>query len=101
MTRTRDSELLRPGCVEFVEGFCQETVPKYDLPELDFALIDGAHGYPFPELDYYYFYPKVKVGGLLVVDDIHIPTVHNMFMVLKEDDMFELDQIVDTTAFFR
>ena len=101
VTRTRNSELLKPESVEFVEGFCQETVPSYDLPELDFALIDGAHGYPFPELDYYYFYPKVSKGGILVVDDIHIPTIQHMFRVLKEDEMFELDQTVDTTAFFR
>jgi|688.fasta_scaffold185863_2 hypothetical protein len=102
VTRTRNSELLNAGSVIFIEGLCQKTIPAHDFPEkLDFALIDGGHGYPFPELDYYFIYPHLRPGAILAVDDIHIPTIHNMFAVLKEDEMFDLDRIVGTTAFFR
>lgn len=100
VSKTKSSELLRPNVTEFVEGFCQQTVPSYNLPELDFALIDGGHGYPFPELDYYHFYPKLKTGAVMGIDDIHIPTINNFFNIVKDDDMFELDRVVGTTAFF-
>lgn len=100
LTKTKESELLAAGIVEFVEGFCQDTVPAYDFPELDFVLIDGAHGYPFPELDYYYLYPHLKPGSIMTIDDIHIPTINNFFNFLKVDAMFRLDRVVGTTAFF-
>ena len=100
--RTRNSELLKKDNVIFVEGFCQQTIPAHKYTEkFDFVLIDGAHGYPFPELDYYYLYPHVRPGGIMAIDDIHIPTIHNFFEFLKEDEMFTLDRVVCTTAFFR
>ena len=36
-----------------------------------------------------------------MVDDIHIPTIHSMFQFLREEPMFELVEVVGTTAFFR
>jgi hypothetical protein len=100
--KTKESELLKPGVVTFVEGRCQQTVPQFGFEKpIDFALIDGAHAYPFPELDYYYIYPHLREGSILVIDDLHIPTIHHMFRFLRDDDMFDLDRIVDTTAFFR
>jgi len=66
------------------------------------ALIDGPHGYPFPDLEYYYFYPLIVPGGLLLLDDIKIPSVRRMFDIIRADDMFDLLEIVDrNTAFFR
>ena len=102
LSKTESSHLLNKSRVEFVVGFCQKTVPAYRFRDpIDFALIDGAHGYPFPEIDYYFIYPHLSSGAILAIDDIHIPTIHNMFKVLREDAMFQLDKIVDTTAFFR
>ena len=102
LSKTKSSHLLNKSRVEFVVGFCQKTVPAYRFRDpIDFALIDGAHGYPFPEIDYYFIYPHLSSGAILAIDDIHIPTIHNMFKVLREDAMFQLDKIVDTTAFFR
>jgi hypothetical protein len=83
----------------FTFGPTQLTLPRY--PGLDVALIDGPHGFPFPELEYFYIYPNLKLGALLIVDDLHIPTVGRMFEVLKEDAMFEVAAIVATTAFLR
>ena len=40
-------------------------------------------------------------GALLIVDDIHIPTITNLFDFLKADEMFDLQEVVETTAFFR
>src|SRR5262249_10283954 len=49
----------------------------------------------------YYFYPHLDVGGLLVVDDIHIPTIFRLFSFLRDEEMFDFLGVSHTTAFFR
>jgi predicted O-methyltransferase YrrM len=101
IANVRRSPLLRPNVVAFVEGPTQATLPRYRFTEkLQLVLIDGPHGYPFPDLEYYFLYPHLDSGALLILDDIHIPTVHNLFQFLRQDAMFELDGTVETTAFF-
>jgi len=65
------------------------------------ALIDGPHGFPFPFLEYYYFYPTLEQEGLLIVDDIHIPTTRWLHEFLIEDEMFRHVETVGHTSFFR
>jgi hypothetical protein len=67
---------------------------------LQLALIDGPHAYPFPDLEYYYLYPHLDKGALLVLDDIHIRSIHKLFEFLQTDPMFRLDEVVRTTALF-
>ncbi len=101
VANVRRSPLLRPNVVTFVEGPSQATLPRHRFTEkLQLVLIDGPHGYPFPDLEYYYLYPHLDTGARLILDDIHIPTVHNLFRFLRRDAMFELDEVVQTTAFF-
>ena len=88
--------------VDFVFGPTQKTIFQSPLEEqVDIALIDGPHGYPFPELEYFAFYRWIKPGGILILDDIHIPTINNLYRFLCEDDMFYFHSIVDSTAFFQ
>jgi hypothetical protein len=101
INNVRRSSLLRANVVTFVEGPSQATLPRHHFAEkLQLVLIDGPHGYPFPDLEYYFLYPHLEAGALLIIDDIHIRTVHNLFEFLRRDAMFQLDQIVQTTAFF-
>jgi hypothetical protein len=101
ISNTQHSSLLRPGVVTFVEGPTQKTLPTHQFAQpLQAALIDGPHGYPFPDLEYYYIYPHLEAGALLIIDDIQIRSVYNLFCFLKADKMFRLDQVVKTTAFF-
>jgi len=87
--------------VSFVIGPSQLTLPKFSFSHpLDSVLIDGGHGFPFAQLDYYYFYPQIRRGGLLIVDDIHIPVVNQLYEVLKEDAMWKHLENVVYTAFF-
>jgi len=98
----KDSPLLNNETVEFVDGPTQLTLPGYRFNhKLQAALIDGPHGYPFPDLEYYYIYPLLDEGAVLIVDDIDIPMVYNLFRFIKADDMFSLVDIVFKTAFFR
>jgi Methyltransferase domain len=103
VSRVRSSPLFKSENVTYVEGPTQVTLPRYILPPgIQIALIDGPHGYPFPDMEYFYFYPLIETGALLLVDDIQIPSVGRMFEILKADDMFELVDIVnDNMAFFR
>jgi hypothetical protein len=96
------SPLLRREVVTFVEGPTQATLPLHTFTHLlQLVLIDGPHGYPFPDLEYYYLYPHLDRDALLIVDDIHIPTITNMFEFISADEMFALQEVVETTAFFR
>jgi len=103
ISQARNSPLFKAHNVTFVEGLTQETLPAYHFQhKLQFALIDGPHGYPFPDLEYFYFYPQIEVGGLLLVDDIQIPTIRRMFEIIQADEMFRLLEVVDhNMAFFQ
>jgi predicted O-methyltransferase YrrM len=88
--------------IETVFGPTQLTLPAYkDHVEYDLVLIDGPHGFPFPDLEYYFLYPHLKTNGLLVVDDIHIPTISRLADFISEDSMFEKVEFINTTAVFR
>ena len=97
-----DCPATRMDKIEMVFGPTQETLPAYGGHEpYDLVLIDGPHAYPFPELEYYYFYPHLKANALLVIDDVHIPTVGRLADFLSEDQMFERIELVGSTAIFR
>jgi hypothetical protein len=102
IARIKSSLLFRAETADFIEGPTQRTLPLYAFDQpLDAVLIDGPHGFPFPQLEYFYLYPHLAVGALLIVDDIHIRTVHEFYRFLREDAMFELIDVVERTAFFQ
>lgn len=70
------------------------------IPSLDFVFIDGAHRYPFAEIDYHFTEQKLKVGGYMVVDDVHMPSVKQLYRFLKKEKNWQLDELVGNTAFF-
>lgn len=101
VSSVRNSPLLRSGVVKFVDGPSQRTLPQFRFDaKLQLALIDGPHAYPFPDLEYYYLYPHLDAGALLVLDDIHIRSIHNLFEFLRRDTMFRLEAVVRNTALF-
>ena len=101
LERVRTSTLLAGETTCFVVGPTQLTLPRYEFTdELDLVLIDGPHAFPFPCLEYYYFAPHVRSGGLLIVDDINIPSIRFMYEFLRKDAMWRRNAVVDTTAFF-
>ncbi|MCF6322313.1 MAG: class I SAM-dependent methyltransferase, partial [Rhizobiaceae bacterium] len=88
--------------VKLVLGPTQKTLPKYKgFKKYDVVLIDGPHGFPFPEIEYYYFYPHIKPNGILIIDDVHIATIGRLADFIAEDEMFEFVELVSTTAVFR
>ncbi len=80
---------LKRDAIKFIYGPTQSTLPGFRHSEkYDIVLLDGPHGYPFPDLEYYHLYPHIKENGLLLIDDIQIPSIGRMFDLLKEDAMF-------------
>ena len=73
-----------------------------DIPgTLDFVLIDGAHRFPFPILDWHYTQQRLRVGGVVVVDDFLMPSVRILHDFLMGEDEWELIKKFQVTSFFR
>jgi predicted O-methyltransferase YrrM len=91
------------GSVRFIHQSSDEALPSgRDIPErLDLVLIDGAHRFPFPILDWYYTQSRVPVGGILIVDDYRMPSVRILYDFLKGEDEWDLIREFKVTAFFR
>lgn len=102
ITNTKASGLLNSAATAFVEGPTQSTLPSHKFQaKLQAALLDGPHAFPLPHLEYYYVYPHLEEGALLIIDNMWMPGIHDLFEFLKSDDMFSLVDIVNWTAFFR
>jgi FkbM family methyltransferase len=102
VTFAKNCPIFVPENIKWVFGPTQETLLHTPPREpLDLVLIDGPHGYPFPELEYFRFWPLLKPGSIVVLDDIHIPTIGNMYRFLCQDAMFYPMRIIETTAFFQ
>ena len=57
---------------------------------IDILFIDGCHAHPFPQLDWYLAAPRVRTGGIVIVDDIQLPGPASLHRFLRGDDHWEL-----------
>jgi hypothetical protein len=62
---------------------------------LDVAFIDGAHSFPFAEVDWCYITRALKTGGKLILDDINIPSVEPVFRHMSLEPNWRLDGVLD------
>ena len=85
------------GRVTFRIGFSHEVLPRLEPRPLDLVLIDGAHGFPYPILDWWYVARRVKVGGRVLLDDAYMPPVRALVDALRADPSWE----VEAAASFR
>ena len=84
------------GCSDIVLP-CSDAIPQ----ELDFVFIDGAHYFPIACIDFHYTAPRLKVGGIMGVDDILMPSVRILYDFLRKEDDWELVRQITDTAFYR
>ena len=80
--------------VRFELGFAHEVLPRLETQPLDLVLIDGAHGFPYPILDWWHVAPHVKVGGLVLLDDAYMPPVHAVVQALGAVPQWEVERAV-------
>lgn len=99
-----DHPLAQAQRVRWVFGPTQRTLPAFDFEAgepFDCVLLDGPHAYPFPDLEYFFFFPHIRPGGLLIIDDVHIASIGRMVDILQEDPMFEVLELINYTAVLR
>ena len=65
----------------------------WNAEPLDVVLIDGAHSFPFPVLDWMYTAPHLKVGGRVLVDDAYQPAVNVVTRYLRAAPAWELETV--------
>jgi hypothetical protein len=86
--------------VSFMAGLSDDVLPTTLTRDrtLDAAFIDGAHSFPFPEVDWYYITRSMKVGGKLLLDDVPIPAVAPVFRHMRLEPNWRLDGIFDNRS---
>jgi hypothetical protein len=82
------------GSVRFLLGSSHEVLPAREPRPLDLALIDGAHGFPYPILDWWHLAPQVRVGGRVLVDDAYMPAVGALVDGLRASPAWEVERAV-------
>jgi len=80
------SEDVLPGC----------WTDLYDL-----ALIDGRHGFPQPFFDWYYLSQMLKIGGYLILDDLHLYGSEILFNFMLNHPSWVLDHECLGSATFK
>jgi len=77
--------------IRFLPMKSHAVLPSLDIGgrKLDFALIDGAHAFPEPILDYYYVNKHLKIGGLLAIDDLDISCIGILHKFLITEPAYE------------
>jgi hypothetical protein len=77
--------------VTFLLGSSDTVLPGLCLPQrVDFAFIDGCHGYPFPALDWHFTDLNLKVGGIVGFDNTEIKSVQNHCAFLEQNGSYRL-----------
>ena len=91
-----------PEKVTFILGSTDDTLPRLEIGKiLDFAYVDGCHGYPFPALDWHYIDKHLKIGGLLGMDNVELRPIREHCEFLEENEVYRLAGIVIDGYFVR
>ena len=78
--------------LKFIIDGSERALPKYVFSSpIDLYLIDGGHGFPTPFIDWFYVANNIKVGGLIVVDDVQIWTGRVLRQFLAEEPDWAID----------
>ena len=86
----------------FLIGSSEDTLPRLQCETLiDFAYIDGCHGYPFPALDWHYIDKHLKVGGIVGMDNAELRPVREHCEFLEENGSYRLAGVVIHSIFVR
>jgi hypothetical protein len=86
-----DTRGLDSSRVTFRIGPSHEVLPGWQPRPLDVVLIDGAHGFPYPVLDWWFLAPHVRVGGLILLDDAFLPAVGSIVDFVRDNPAWKLE----------
>ena len=88
--------------VTFVADSSDRIVPRLDADKhFDVVFLDGTHAFPYAIVEWHYLRRHIKVGGLLLIDDVPIPAVMVLHRFLETDRTWERIALLDrrTSAF--
>lgn len=77
--------------ITFYPSGSETVLPNLICDPLDLVLIDGRHGFPAPFIDFYYTADKLKIGGLLVIDDTYLWTGDILKQILLLEPEWKLE----------
>jgi predicted O-methyltransferase YrrM len=98
-----EEQRIRRACAErgiddarltFHLGRSQDVLPGLTTPALDLVLVDGAHGFPYPILDWWHLAPRLKEGGRMLLDDAYLSPVAAIVDYVRVSDGWELEKPV-------
>jgi Methyltransferase domain len=75
-------------------GPSQYVLPGRASRELDLVLLDGAHGFPYPILDWWFLARQLRVGGRMLLDDAYLPAVASIVDYARTSDAWSLEEPV-------
>ena len=87
--------------LSFRIGKSEDILPGFEIKDFDFVLIDGCHAFPVPFLDWYYSAERLKVNGLLIVDDIQLWPCRVLCEFLKREPEWALELNFSRSTLFR
>lgn len=80
--------------VTFRIGPSQEVLPAWEPRPLDLVLVDGAHGFPYPVLDWWFLAPHLKPGGQMLLDDAYLAAVASIVDYARASDAWGIEDAV-------
>ena len=105
VTRIRDYCQQRAIPIERIDfqiGKSEKILPTLETGELDLLLIDGQHAFPTPFIDWYYTADKLRVGGIVMIDDTQLWTGQVLKKFLLEETEWRLiEEFSARTAIFK
>jgi predicted O-methyltransferase YrrM len=89
--------------IDFQADISERVLPSLAVNDLDLVLIDGRHAFPSPFIDWYYTCNKLKIGGLMIVDDTQIWTgaVLKKFLLSEPEWELKADLSSKTAVFVK
>jgi Methyltransferase domain len=85
-----DQHAVSSDNLRMVADVSEHALPMMEPMPLDLVLIDGGHGFPVPFIDWHFTAGRLKVGGLMVVDDVQLWTGAVLRDFLKAEPGWEL-----------
>ena len=80
--------------LRFRIGSSADVLRTWDARPLDLVLVDGAHAFPYPMLDWWFLAPHLKIGGLMLLDDAYMPPVAAVVDHLRGSPAWRLEEPV-------
>ncbi len=88
--------------VRFCAQSSVDLLPRMDPTPLDMVLVDGAHEFPVPAIDWYYTADRLRKGGIMIIDDTQIPSGYIVMDFLQmERGRWEQVHTIGRTCFFK